>query len=148
MQCSFFSLVCEYQCFCYLIVKLLKGEHMSHRYVCQSVCIFTYAHYCTQSLCWPASVIPPGLSSLLHFSPLSLLTYSSVPLILSFLLHWGKRRFVTHYLLLPNDGLSRWQGLSFNRDREDYPVVTLILTSLATRGRRGIQDEYKGRVRP
>lgn len=60
----------------------------------------THTHTDTQSLCWPAYEIPLGLSSLLHFSPSSL-----TPLfILSFILHWGKRRLVTDSLLLPNDG--------------------------------------------
>lgn len=100
-------------------------EHVSR---CQSFCMFTNAHCWfshphtrTQSLCWPAYEIPLGLSSLLHFSPLSLLAYSSVHLILSFLLHWGKRRFVTHYLLLPNDG--RLSG-------EDYPLTVSEKTAL------------------
>lgn len=79
----------------------------------------------TQSMCWPAYEIPLGLSSLLHVSPLSLLTYSSVHLILSFLLHWGKRNLLLTYLLLPNDGQLCDEDYFFTCDREDYPVVTL-----------------------
>ncbi len=96
------------------------------RAVTASVCslmliVGSCTHTHTQSLCWPAYEIPLGLSSLLHFSPLSLLAYSSVHLILSFLLHWGKRRFVTPYLLLPNDG--RLSG-------EDYPLTVSEETTL------------------
>lgn len=74
----------------------------------------------TVSLCWPAYEIPLGLHTLLHFSPLSLLTYSSVLVILSFL-HWGKRRFVTHYLSLLNDG---------QVNTEDYPLTETKKTTL------------------
>lgn len=60
-------------------------------------------------------------SPLLSSPLLSLLSYSSVHLILSFLLHWGKRRFVTHYLLLLNDGRLR---------DEDYPLTLTEKTDL------------------
>lgn len=75
-------------------------------------------------------------SSLLHFSPLSLLTYSSLHLILSLLLHWGKRKICHLLPLTATWWMSQWRGLFFNCGQEDFPVATLTLPSFLTRRRK------------
>lgn len=103
-------------------------EHVSRRHDFQSVSSrFCFMH--TKSMCCPASGIPPGLSSLLHFS-------SSLP----------PRRSSVHLILFPPPPLrdetichslpSHCQMMDnsvtvlicffffLNCDQEDYPVVT------------------------
>lgn len=86
---------------------------MSCRYDCQNFCTFIYSHYWflhTLSHC-------ADLPMKFHWgSPrflISLLSPSSDHLIRSYVLHWGKRRFVTHYLTA-KWWMTLWQGLSFN----------------------------------
>ena len=64
-------------------------------------CMYCFLHI--DILCWPAIKFHWGSPLFSHFSPLSLLAYSSVHLILSFFL-WETRRFVTDCFWLPNDG--------------------------------------------